>query len=127
MLTGRPGILPAATARALSAARCRRFRRSLWHSPRLRLPLQFQSAGALRPTDGYGIRNALITLTAPDGSPRTVRTSSFGYYRFDEVEAGQTYILNIRSKQFVFNPNTRVVSVLEDLTDVDWTAEVPEQ
>ena len=84
-------------------------------------------SGRVATADGYGIRNAFITLTAPDGTARTAISNGFGYYHFAEVEVGQTYILNIRSKQFVFNPNTRIVSVNEDLTDVNWTAESPEK
>jgi hypothetical protein len=41
-----------------------------------------------------------------------------GYYRFDEVEAGQTYLLSVSSKHYEFEP--KVIFVIEDLTDVDF-------
>jgi len=49
------------------------------------------------------------------------RTSSFGYYRFDDVLAGETYIVSVTSKRYSFAP--QVVSVFEELTDLDFTPE----
>jgi len=59
-------------------------------------------------------------LTDAFGNTRTARTSTFGYYRFDEVEAGQTYIFNVRSKRYQFAP--QVVTVTEDLTELNFIA-----
>ena len=79
--------------------------------------------GRVASADGDGIYKARITLTAPDGTTRTALSNSFGYYRFSDVAAGQTYVLTINSKQFTFNPNTRIIPVFDELADVDWTAE----
>ncbi len=68
-----------------------------------------------------GLRNAFVTLTDAAGNVRTVRTSAFGYYRFDDIEVGQTVILSVVSKRFQFA--TQVVSVSEDLTELNFTAE----
>ena len=59
--------------------------------------------------------------TDPQGSTRTARTASFGYYRFDDVEAGQTYVVGVASKRYVFIPRT--ISVADELTDFDLVAE----
>ena len=65
-----------------------------------------------------GLRNAFVTLTDQNGNTRTVRSSSFGYYRFDEVEVGQTYIVSVRSKRYQFAP--QVVSVSEELSELNF-------
>ena len=65
-----------------------------------------------------GLLNATVTLTDQNGNSRTARTSSFGYYRFDEVEVGQTYIVSVQSKRFQFA--TQVVSVSEELSELNF-------
>jgi hypothetical protein len=69
---------------------------------------------------GRGISNARVSITDQNGVVRTARTNTFGYYRFDEVEAGQTYIFNVSHKRYRFLP--RVVSVVEDLSEFDFVA-----
>ena len=78
-------------------------------------------AGRVRTTDGTGVRNAVVTLTDSNGNTRTAQTGSFGYYRFEEVEAGQTYIVSVASKRFTFT--TQVVSVSDSITDLDFTGQ----
>ncbi len=80
-------------------------------------------SGRILATDGYGIRNVIISLTnASGGEVRLVRSSSFGYYKFEEVTVGESYILTVRSKRFVFEPDTRIITLLDELTDADFTA-----
>jgi uncharacterized delta-60 repeat protein len=76
-------------------------------------------SGRVLTSDGRGLNNAIVSLTDANGNSRSTRTGSFGFYRFDEIEAGQIVIVNVRSKRFQFEP--RVLSVGEDLTDVDFT------
>lgn len=75
-------------------------------------------AGRVRTTDGRGLRNAIVVLTDSLGSIRTARTASFGYYRFDEIEVGQTVIVTVHSKLFQFTP--QVISVNESLSNLDF-------
>ena len=76
--------------------------------------------GRILTDDGRGLTNARVVLTDADGNNRTVITSSFGYYRFDDVEVGQTYIISIVSKRFQFAP--QVVFVSEEINALDFTA-----
>jgi hypothetical protein len=46
-------------------------------------------------------------------------TSSFGYYRFEDVQVGESFVMNVNSRSFRFVP--RVVTVNDTLTDVDFT------
>jgi hypothetical protein len=70
---------------------------------------------------GSGIGGATVTISGQNGQPRTTQTSSFGYYRFDNVTSGQTYVVSVAAKRYLFMP--RVLTVGEDLTDVDFTPE----
>ena len=70
---------------------------------------------------GHGyVKYALI---GPDGSERTVKTSAFGYFKFDDVESGSSYTLTVSSKQYSFAVPSRVVSVGDEITDLDFTAQ----
>ena len=79
--------------------------------------------GRVTTLDGQGIRNAHITLTDSSGAIRTAQTVTFGYYRFDDVRAGEIYVLTISSKRFVFSNPTRVLNVTDALTEIDFVAE----
>ena len=79
-------------------------------------------AGRVTTANGNGIRNAVLTLTDTTGITRTARTGSFGYYSFDDVIAGETYVISIASKRFVFANPTQVISVNDNIVDLDFTA-----
>jgi hypothetical protein len=81
-------------------------------------------SGRVFTPSGAGLRNAVVTLTDSNGVAVSARTASFGYYRFDNVEVGQTYVVSVASKRFTFTP--RVISVTDELTDLDFVADSPE-
>ena len=54
--------------------------------------------------------------------PRSVPVNGFGYYRFEGLEAGQTYIVSVSARGAVFDDPIRVVSLDTDLTDLDFYA-----
>lgn len=80
-------------------------------------------SGRILTSDGNGVRNVIVTLTAPNGNTLTTRTSSFGYFRFDNIAVGETYVISVASKRFTFNPSTQILSVNEELTNIDFVAE----
>jgi hypothetical protein len=49
-------------------------------------------------------------------------TNPFGYYNFTDLPVGRTYILAVGNKRYVFPGNPRVVSLQNDLADVDFVA-----
>jgi hypothetical protein len=81
--------------------------------------------GRVLTTNGSGIRNTRITLTMPDGTSRTAICGTFGYYSFAEIPSGQTYILTVSSKRFVFATPTQIVTLFEERGDLDFIATQP--
>jgi len=77
-------------------------------------------SGRVTTADGRGIINAIVQLTGTDGITRNAYTSSFGYFRFDEVPSGSTYVIGVASKRFAFTPRT--ISVDDELVGVDFVA-----
>ena len=80
-------------------------------------------AGRVTTAAGVGIGGIRLSMTAAGGSVRFARTSPFGYYRFDDVEAGGSYVITvINSKRYTFADPTRFVSASDSITDVDFIA-----
>ncbi|MBX3294044.1 MAG: carboxypeptidase regulatory-like domain-containing protein, partial [Acidobacteria bacterium] len=75
-------------------------------------------SGRVMTPDGRGLRNATVTMTDGQGVTRSAVTSSFGYYKFEGVTAGDNYVMNVNSRLYRFTP--RVVLVSDTLTDVDF-------
>ena len=79
--------------------------------------------GRVLTPDGRGISNASITLMETDGRTRTAVSGSFGYYRFDDVQVGQTIVISIVSKRFIFTPSTQVLNVTEDNGEMNFVSD----
>lgn len=77
-------------------------------------------SGRIMTSDGRGIHNAFITLTATNGTTQTVNTGSFGYYSFERIEVGNTYIVSVKSKRFQFKP--QIIFLTQDFTELNFTA-----
>lgn len=77
-------------------------------------------SGRVFTAEGDPIFKAYVSLTDIDGSLRTAMTNPLGYYRLDNIEVGQTYVIEVRNKRFLFV--ARVVSVDDELSDFDFTA-----
>lgn len=80
-------------------------------------------SGRVITSNGQGIRNARLTLTSPNGTRRTATTSTFGYYAFDGIEVGHTYILEVGSKRFTFANATRIFILHDEITGMDFFAD----
>ncbi len=75
-------------------------------------------SGQVLTSDGRGLRNATVSMTAPNNVVRTTTTSSFGFYTFDNVAAGSTYVFRVSSRLFRFG--TKTVQVDDNLTLTDF-------
>lgn len=69
----------------------------------------------------FGLTNALITLTDTQGNSRTILTGKFGGFRFNDVTAGQTYILSVSSKRYTYAP--QVINAMEDIEGLYFTVQ----
>ncbi len=73
---------------------------------------------------GRGLANVTLTLSGGDlTAPRYARTNAFGYYRFQAVPTGTTYVVSASSKQHSFAAPSQVVNLSADSTGVDFFAE----
>jgi hypothetical protein len=72
---------------------------------------------------GNGIRNVRVTLTEQDGTQHYATTGSFGYFRFDDLRAGQTVVVSVAAKRYTFSQPDRIVALEDNLTDFDFIAD----
>ena len=77
-------------------------------------------SGRIKTPSGGGLTNASVSITDMAGNISTARTGSFGYYKFEDVPAGGTYVIAVTSKRFSFTP--RIVTIGESVTDIDFVA-----
>ena len=77
-------------------------------------------SGRIKTESGKGIRNVQLTLTGSTGEIFYARSGTFGYYRFDDIPVGQSYILTVSAKRYLFAENTRIITLLDELTDIDF-------
>ncbi|HEX8251348.1 MAG TPA: carboxypeptidase-like regulatory domain-containing protein, partial [Pyrinomonadaceae bacterium] len=66
------------------------------------------------------VSGATVTLTDAHGNVRSVKTGSFGYFRFENVQAGQTVVIQASAKGLFFNP--QAITPMEDVEDLNFLA-----
>ena len=81
-------------------------------------------SGRVTTEGGRGISNAIMSISGGGlTSPRFIRTGSFGYFVFDELPVGETYVITISSKRFVFTNPSRLVTLMDNIGDLDFIAD----
>ncbi len=77
--------------------------------------------GRVSTSDRRGVQNAVVTMAGPSGNTLTARTGAFGYFRFEDVPSGLTYVVSVASKRFSFVP--QVINLNEGLVDMEFLAQ----
>jgi pectin methylesterase-like acyl-CoA thioesterase len=80
-------------------------------------------SGRVTTADGRGLSNVRVTMTDTQGVARTTITSAFGYYRFDDAEAGASYVISVLSKGHTFGIASQVVTANDNISNVDFVAD----
>ena len=81
-------------------------------------------SGRVTTADGRGIVNADVVVTGNGMSrPKRAKTSAFGYYMVEGLEAGETYVVSVNSKRFIFQMPSRVITLNDSVGDIDFIAD----
>ena len=78
-------------------------------------------SGKIQDSRGRTISRARIRITDQNGESWTGLSSSFGEYSIEGIPVGGTYLVEASRKGYSFG--TRVISVQDDLTGIDFTAD----
>ena len=72
---------------------------------------------------GAGIRNVIVTAYGGRlTQPKVTVTSTFGYYRFDGLPAGDSYVISISAKRYLFRQTALLVNLDQSMTGVDFVS-----
>jgi hypothetical protein len=80
-------------------------------------------SGRVLRENGMGLRDIQVVLSGGTlTAPRTALTSSLGYFTFEEIEVGQSYMLSVSNKKYGFADGTRVFTLMDNLSDIVFEA-----
>jgi hypothetical protein len=80
--------------------------------------------GRVRTPSGEGIRGAIVTLMGGDlTTPRTMRTGTFGNFRFDDLRPGTTYVVSVASAKYTFAAPVHAVTLMDSLAGIDFVSD----
>ena len=77
--------------------------------------------GRVTTPTGEPVRRAYIIFTDPSGGIRYAITNPFGYYYFGDLQAGQTYTVELQSKVYSFTPQT--VTITDATSSLDFVTD----
>lgn len=73
-------------------------------------------AGQVTKLDGTPIRGARVTIYGNNPQRLSSNSSSFGYFRIDNVAAGATYTIDVKARGYTFTP--RIITVTDSIDDL---------
>jgi subtilisin-like proprotein convertase family protein len=80
--------------------------------------------GRVVTASGEGIAKARVVLSGGMlGEPVEVLTNRLGYYRFENIESGHTYVVSVGARRYRFSDAVRVVNLSDSLAELDFVAE----
>ena len=82
-------------------------------------------SGQVLAPKGRGLANARVTLTNSSGETFSTLTDSFGYYQFSDVVAGDTVIIEVKSKLYTYP--VQVLNLSEETNGLNFVAQGTKQ
>lgn len=80
--------------------------------------------GRVLTADGRPIANVIVTIAGDSlGQPISMATGHLGYYEFNELPVGESYVVTVNSKRFIFTNPTRIVTLTDNIIGADFVAD----
>jgi hypothetical protein len=79
--------------------------------------------GRITDASGNAISRVRVSITNSGGITRTSVTNTFGFYDFEAVPVGETYIISVANKHYQFSPPTQIIVVNDTLGNIDFTGQ----
>jgi hypothetical protein len=81
-------------------------------------------SGRVTTADGRPIRNVNVVITGNAlEHPMTVTTGSLGWFTFNGLQTGETYVVTVNSRRFTFSTPSRVITLVDNVSDADFAAD----
>ena len=78
--------------------------------------------GRIANATGIGINGTRVSMTKPSGEVVTIKTNAFGYYKFEDLEVGSAYTIQVTDKRYQFANPTQIITLEDAVEDLDFTA-----
>lgn len=72
--------------------------------------------GRVTDSSGIGIHRVRLVLTDPNGNILRSRSNPFGYFTFEDLQVGRTYVLTLLHRTLIFTPI--VVTINDSVVDL---------
>ncbi len=80
-------------------------------------------SGRVTTANGAGIRGVVVTISGGNlESPISTTSSSFGRYTFNQLDAGQSYVVSVSGRRYTFVNPTLIVNLEDNAQNVDFVA-----
>lgn len=79
-------------------------------------------SGRVLDSNGRGISSVSVTATGENGNVLTAVSNSFGFYAFNGLPTGQTYVLSVSNRRYNFATSSQVVNLSENVSDLNFVA-----
>lgn len=80
-------------------------------------------SGRVSSPSGVGIKSVILSIQdASSGFVLTTITGPFGFYRFDGLEVGRSYVITLTSKRFTFTSSPMLITLDDEISGLDWVA-----
>ena len=113
-----------AAAHTLSLSGVSSFSRWTGAGPLAPTASEVSVSGRVLTANGQGIRNARVSVSGNTLPQRLyAMTGPFGFYRIDGLEAGETYVVTVGAKTYVFQVPSRVITLADSVEDLDFIAQ----
>jgi phage gp45-like len=82
-------------------------------------------SGRITTPDGRGIKNIRVVVSGGALSQAVFAiTNAFGYFRVEGLRAGDTYVVAVSGKRYLFDPPARIVSLDDEAFGIDFVGEL---
>lgn len=79
--------------------------------------------GRVTRADGIGLGGVSVVLQNPlTGERRTTISSPFGYYYFEDIPTGESYVVSVASRNYNFLVSSRFFTLFDSVSDIDFVA-----
>lgn len=71
-----------------------------------------------------GVSRVIVTLSGGNlTQPRVTQTNNFGYYHFEDLPVGETYVITVSSRKYSFPNSSLVLNLQDNISDANFEAE----
>lgn len=82
-------------------------------------------AGRVMSPTGRGLSKVFVSVSGGNlNETRIVPTNQFGYFAFDDLQAGLSYVVTVSSKKYAFSNPTQIVNLGDDFGEMNFIAEL---